>query len=44
MDGYGYMHPMGWFGFGFPFLGGMVIWWIIFLAIGYLVYQDANKH
>ena len=44
MDGYSYMHPMGWFGLGFPFFGtGMVIWWIIFLAIGYLVYQDANK-
>jgi putative membrane protein len=42
----GFMHPMSWFGFpfGFPFFGfGMVFWWIIFLVIGYLVYQDANK-
>ncbi len=40
------MHSMGWFGFpfGFPFFNfGMLFWWIIFLAIGYLVYQDANK-
>ena len=42
MDGFGYMHPMWWF--GFPNFGtGMIIWWIVFLAIGYLVYQDANK-
>jgi len=41
----GFMHPFGLF--GFPFFGffgfGMLFWWIIFLAIGYLVYQDANK-
>jgi putative membrane protein len=34
-----------WYGFGFPFFGWgmMLIWIIIFLVIGYLVYQDANK-
>jgi putative membrane protein len=38
----GFMHPFG--VFGFPFFGfGMLFWWIIFLVIGYLVYQDANK-
>jgi putative membrane protein len=35
-DGYGY---------GFPFFGWgiMLIWLVLFLVIGYLVYQDANK-
>jgi putative membrane protein len=38
----GLMHPMNWP--GFPYYGfGMIFWWIIFLAIGFLVYQDANK-
>jgi putative membrane protein len=33
------------YGYGFPFFGWgmMLIWLVIFLAIGYLVYQDANK-
>ncbi len=33
------MYPFGfgWFGFG------MIFWWVIFLLIGYLVYQDAEK-
>lgn len=37
MGGYG--------GWGFPFFGWgmMLIWFIIFLVIGYFVYQDANK-
>jgi len=35
-------HMMDWY--GFPFYGfGMMFWWIIFLAIGFIVYQDANK-
>lgn len=35
----------GGYGYGFPFLGwGMgLIWLVLFLIIGYLVYQDANK-
>jgi putative membrane protein len=38
----GFMHPLNWF--GFPFFGfWMFFGWIIFLAIGYIVYQDANK-
>ncbi|MBO8183366.1 MAG: SHOCT domain-containing protein [Archaeoglobus sp.] len=42
MNGYmGYM-TMPWFGFT-NFFGFGLIWWIVFLAIGYLVYQDANK-
>lgn len=38
----GFMPMYGYFGsqyFGF----GMFFWWLIFLAIGYLVYQDAEK-
>ncbi|AGB03439.1 SHOCT domain-containing protein [Methanoregula formicica] len=38
MGGYG--------GWGFPFFGMwwmMLVWFIIFLIIGYFVYQDANK-
>ena len=36
------MNHTGWY--GFPFYGfGMIFWWIIFLAIGFIVYQDANK-
>ena len=39
----GYMdHMVGWY--GFPFYGfGMMFWWVIFLVIGFIVYQDANK-
>lgn len=37
----------GYYGYdyGFPFwtLGMMLIWLVLFLVIGYLVYQDANK-
>gem|GEM_PF-262400 len=35
----------GYGGWGFPFFGwGMMLaWFIIFLVIGYFVYQDANK-
>ena len=35
----------GYGGFRFPFwgLGMMLIWLVLFLLIGYLVYQDANK-
>ena len=35
----------GGYGFGFPFFGLaiMLIWLVIVLAIGYLVYQDANR-
>ncbi len=36
MPMYGYFSSQ-YFGFG------MVFWWLIFLAIGYLVYQDAEK-
>ena len=34
----------GYYGYGFPFFGwGMgLIWLVLFLVIGYLVYQDAN--
>ncbi|MFA5268964.1 MAG: SHOCT domain-containing protein [Methanoregula sp.] len=38
MGGYG--------GWGFPFFGMwgmMLVWFIVFLIIGYFVYQDANK-
>jgi putative membrane protein len=33
------------YGYGFPFFGWglMLIWLLLFLVIGYLVYQDANK-
>lgn len=34
----GFMHPYPFFG-----MGGMFIWWIPMLVIGYLVYQDAEK-
>ncbi len=39
------MHSMGWFGFpfGFPFFNFGMLFWIVLLIIGYLVYQDANK-
>jgi putative membrane protein len=36
----------GYGGWGFPFFGMwgmMLIWFIVFLVIGYFVYQDANK-
>lgn len=35
----------GGYGHGFPFLGWSMslIWLVIFLIIGYFVYQDANK-
>lgn len=35
----------GYGGWGFPFFGWgmMLIWFIVFLVIGYFVYQDANK-
>ncbi|AEA47114.1 SHOCT domain-containing protein [Archaeoglobus veneficus] len=33
----GFMPMTGFYGFG------MFFWWLIFLAIGYLVYQDAEK-
>ena len=37
----GMMYPWG---YGFPFFGfGILFWWIIFVAVGFLVYQDANK-
>ena len=37
----GFMHPIG---FGFPFFGfDVFFWWLIFVAIGFLIYQDANK-
>lgn len=37
----GMMYPWG---YGSPFFGfGILFWWIIFVAIGFLVYQDANK-
>jgi putative membrane protein len=41
MDGMG----GGYYGYGFPFFGWgmMLIWLVVFLVIGYLVYQDANK-
>ncbi len=46
----GYMMDYMWggnggYGYGFPFFGwGMIlIWFIIFIAIGYLVYKDANS-
>jgi len=39
MDGYWHMWP-----FGFGFFGlWMGLWWLLFLLIGYLVYQDAEK-
>jgi putative membrane protein len=38
----GYMHPMYWGWWSFPFFG-MIFWLVVFLVIGYLVYQDANK-
>ncbi len=33
------------YGYGFPFWGWgiMLIWLVLFLVIGYLVYQDADK-
>lgn len=35
------MHPIN---FGFPFFGfDVFFWWLIFVAIGFLIYQDANK-
>jgi putative membrane protein len=39
------MDDMGGYGYGFPFFGWvmMLIWLVIVLAIGYLVYQDANR-
>ena len=33
----------GWFGFPFFGLGMMLLWFLIFLIIGYIVHQDANK-
>jgi putative membrane protein len=35
----------GGYGYGFPFFGWgmMLIWLVLFLIIGYLVYLDANK-
>ncbi len=35
----------GGYGYGFPFFGWgmMLIWLVVFLAIAYLVYQDANS-
>ena len=43
--GCGYGNCGGYGGWGFPFFGWgmMLIWFIIFLVIGYFVYQDANK-
>ncbi len=39
---YGYWNWWNWW--TFPFFGGMVVFWLIlFLIIGFLVYQDANK-
>jgi putative membrane protein len=42
-----YMMDYMWGGrnYGFPFLGWgmMLVWLVVFLFIGYLVYQDANK-
>jgi putative membrane protein len=36
------MHYWNWW--SFPLFGGMMIFWfILFLFIGFLVYQDANK-
>ncbi len=30
--------------YGFPFFGwGMLLWFVVFLAIGYFVYKDANS-
>lgn len=42
---FGMMSPWGGGGFGFPFfgMGMMLFWFLVFLIIGYLVYQDANK-
>lgn len=42
---FGMMGPWG-AGFGFPFfgMGMMFFWFLIFIVIGYLVFQDANKH
>jgi putative membrane protein len=33
------------YSYGFPFFGWgmMLVWLVVFLVIGYLVYQDANK-
>lgn len=44
-DGCGYGNCGGYGGWGFPFFGWgmMLIWFIVFLVIGYFVYQDANK-
>ena len=40
----GYMQPMYWDWGSFPYLGGFVFFWLLlFLVIGFLVYQDANK-
>jgi putative membrane protein len=35
----------GGYGYGVPFfgLGMMLVWLVVFLTLGYLVYQDANK-
>ncbi|PKL59240.1 MAG: hypothetical protein CVV33_08860 [Methanomicrobiales archaeon HGW-Methanomicrobiales-4] len=42
---YGIMDPWEGGGFGFPFfgMGMMLFWFLIFLIIGYFVFQDANK-
>jgi putative membrane protein len=39
------MGPLGGAGFGFPFfgMGMMFFWFLIFIIIGYIVFQDANK-
>lgn len=40
----GFMHYGYWNWLTFPFFGGMMFFWIVlFLIIGFLVYQDANK-
>jgi len=40
----GYMHSMYWDWWSFPYFSGvMIFWFLLFLVIGFLVYQDANK-
>lgn len=38
MDGY-HMFPFGFGFFGF----GMIFWWVLWIIVAYLVYQDAEK-
>lgn len=42
---FGMMNTWGGGGYGFPFfgMGMMFFWFLIFIIIGYIVFQDANK-